>query len=148
MLPVCLALLGIQEGIQTRVADRLTHERGWTQERKQTHEVDWLTHHHNQEGTPAHKVEWLAFEHSLTQDGTYSRGQNKVYICDPLSENPAHPAFYENRDKTGNRCIDVQLSSIEKMETIGCLVPELRSETHRGRGTQVSRKRNVFTLLR
>ena len=80
MLPVCLALLGIQEGIQTRVADRLTHERGWTQERKQTHEVDWLTHHHNQEGTPAHKVEWLAFEHSLTQDGTYSRGQNKVYI--------------------------------------------------------------------
>ena len=24
-------------------------------------------------------------------------------ICDPLSENPAYPAFYENRDKTGNR---------------------------------------------
>ena len=72
----------------------------------------------------------------------------KTNICDPLSENPAHPAFYENRDKTGNRCIDVQLSSIEKMETIGCLVPELRSETHRGRGTQVARKRNVFTLLR
>ena len=62
------------------MADRVTHECGWTQERKQTHEVDWLTHHHNQEGTPAHKVEWLAFEHSLTQDGAYSRGQNKVYI--------------------------------------------------------------------
>ena len=28
-------------------------------------------------------------------------------ICDPLSENPAHPAFYDNRDKTGNRHIDV-----------------------------------------
>ena len=27
--------------------------------------------------------------------------------CDPLSENPAHPAFYENRDKTGNRYVDV-----------------------------------------
>ena len=24
-------------------------------------------------------------------------------ICDPLSENPAHSTFYENRDKTGNR---------------------------------------------
>ena len=30
-----------------------------------------------------------------------------LYICDPLSENPAHPAFYENRDKTGDRYIDV-----------------------------------------
>ena len=28
-------------------------------------------------------------------------------ICDPLSENPAHPAFHENHDKTGNRYIDV-----------------------------------------
>ena len=28
-------------------------------------------------------------------------------ICDLLSENPAHPAFHENRDKTGNRHIDV-----------------------------------------
>ena len=28
-------------------------------------------------------------------------------ICDPLSENPAHPAFYENRDKTGNWYSDV-----------------------------------------
>ena len=27
--------------------------------------------------------------------------------CDPLTENPAHPAFYENRDKTRNRYIDV-----------------------------------------
>ena len=68
-------------------------------------------------------------------------------ICDPLSENPAHPAFYENRDKTGNRCIDVQLSSIEKMETIGCLVPELRSETHRRRGTQVFEKTQCFYVV-
>ena len=68
-------------------------------------------------------------------------------ICDPLSENPAHPAFYENRDKTGNRCIDVQLSIIEKMETIGCLVPELRSETHRGRGTQVCEKMQCFYVV-
>ena len=67
--------------------------------------------------------------------------------CDPLSENPAHPAFYENRDKTGNRCIDVQLSSIEKKETIGCLVPELRSETHRGRGTQVFEKTQCFYVV-
>ena len=29
------------------------------------------------------------------------------YICDPLIENPAHPAFYENRDKTENRYTDV-----------------------------------------
>ena len=28
-------------------------------------------------------------------------------ICDPLSKNLAHPAFYENRDKTGNWYIDV-----------------------------------------
>ena len=30
-----------------------------------------------------------------------------LYICDLLSENPAHPAFDENPDKTGNQCIDV-----------------------------------------
>ena len=29
------------------------------------------------------------------------------YICDLLSESLAHPAFYENRDKTGNQYIDV-----------------------------------------
>ena len=29
------------------------------------------------------------------------------YICDPLSENPAHCTFYENRDKTGNRYTNV-----------------------------------------
>ena len=28
-------------------------------------------------------------------------------ICDPLSENPAHCAFYENGDKTGNRYTNV-----------------------------------------
>ena len=28
-------------------------------------------------------------------------------ICDLLSENLAHPEFYENRDKTRNRYIDV-----------------------------------------
>ena len=28
-------------------------------------------------------------------------------ICDPLSENPAHCAFYENRDKTGNQYTNV-----------------------------------------
>ena len=27
--------------------------------------------------------------------------------CDPLSKNPAHCAFYENRDKTGNRYTNV-----------------------------------------
>ena len=29
------------------------------------------------------------------------------HICDPLSENLAHRAFYENRDKTGNWCTNV-----------------------------------------
>jgi len=65
-------------------------------------------------------------------------------ICDPLSKNPAHPAFYENRDKTGNWYIDVQLCSSEKMEAIGCLVHKLRSETHRGRGMQVFEKTQTF----
>ena len=32
---------------------------------------------------------------------------NRNLICDPLSENPAHRAFYENRDKTGNRYTNV-----------------------------------------
>ena len=35
------------------------------------------------------------------------KGKRVESICDPLSENPAHPALYENRDKTGNRYIDV-----------------------------------------
>ena len=30
-----------------------------------------------------------------------------LHNCDPLSENPAHPAFCENRDKTGNLYIDM-----------------------------------------
>ena len=29
--------------------------------------------------------------------------RHKLIICDPLSEIPACRAFYENRDKTGNR---------------------------------------------
>ena len=58
-------------------------------------------------------------------------------IYDPLSENPAHPVFYENWDKPGSRYIDVQLCTSEKMEAIGCLVPELWSETHSGCKTQV-----------
>ena len=32
---------------------------------------------------------------------------HKITICDPLSENPAHHAFYGNRDKTGNLYINV-----------------------------------------
>ena len=40
----------------------------------------------------------------LTQQAA---GKPSSPICDPLSENPAHPAFHENRDKTGNRHIDV-----------------------------------------
>ena len=32
---------------------------------------------------------------------------NPADICDPLSENPAHPALYESRDMTGNLYIDV-----------------------------------------
>ena len=45
--------------------------------------------------------------------------------CDPLSENLAHPAFYENWDKTGNRYIDVYLCSNEKMAAISCLIPQV-----------------------
>ena len=58
--------------------------------------------------------------------------------CDPLSENPAHRAFYENRDKTGYRCSNVQLCGKKKMEAISCLVPELQSEMQSGCGTQLS----------
>ena len=28
-------------------------------------------------------------------------------ICDPLSENQAHPAFMKNQDKTRNRYMDI-----------------------------------------
>ena len=54
----------------------------------------------------------------------------ELLICDALSENLAHRAFYENQDKTGNRYANVQLCGKEKMEVIGCLVPELQSEMH------------------
>ena len=67
-----------------------------------------------------------------------------MFICDPLSENPAHPAFYENRNKTGNWCVDVQLCCSEKIEAIGCLVPELQSEKHRRLGTQLFEKAQCF----
>ena len=33
------------------------------------------------------------------------------------------------------------------MEAIGCLVPELRSETHRGCGTQVFEKTQCFYVV-
>ena len=56
--------------------------------------------------------------------------QHSIHKCDRLSENPAHPAFYENWDNTGNQYIDVQLCSSVKMEAIGCLVPGLWSEMH------------------
>ena len=36
-------------------------------------------------------------------------------VCDPLSGNPAHAAFYENQDKTRNWYINVQLCGSEKM---------------------------------
>ena len=39
-------------------------------------------------------------------------------------------------------------AAVKKMEVIGCLVPELWSETHRRCERKFSRKRNVFTLLR
>ena len=34
---------------------------------------------------------------------------------DPLIENQVHPRFYENRDKTGNCYISVQLCGGEKV---------------------------------
>ena len=37
----------------------------------------------------------------------YSTIHKNAKICDPLSENLAHRAFYENRDKTGNRYTNV-----------------------------------------
>ena len=49
-----------------------------------------------------------------------------------MSENPAHPAFYEYQDKTENQYINV--CSSEKMEAIGCLIPELWSEMDYGCG--------------
>ena len=60
----------------------------------------------------------------------------RLYICDPLSENPAHPVFHENGNKTRNWYIDVQLFSRTKMKAIGCLVPELQTEKHLRHGTQ------------
>ena len=64
--------------------------------------------------------------------------------CNLLSKNLAHPTFYENQDKTGNWYIDVQLCGYEKMEAIGCLVPELRSERHHRRGMQLFEKTQCF----
>ena len=40
---------------------------------------------------------------ALHVHGLYS----KFTKCDPPSENPAHPAFYENQNKTRNCCINV-----------------------------------------
>ena len=51
-------------------------------------------------------------------------------ICDPVSKNPAHCAFYENRDKTGNWYTNVY--GRREMEAIGCLVPKLQSEMCNG----------------
>ena len=69
-------------------------------------------------------------------------------ICDPLSKIPTHPAFYENRDKSGSWYIDVQLCSSEKIEVIGCLVPELWSEMRSGCKTQVFSSRENAMFLR
>ena len=41
------------------------------------------------------------------QNGFFFFWITEFSICDPLSENPAHRAFYENRDKTGNRYTNV-----------------------------------------
>ena len=59
------------------------------------------------------------------------------FSCDPLSENPAHCAFYENRDKTGNRYTSVYCAAEKKIEVIVCLVPKLQSEMRSGCGTQL-----------
>ena len=40
--------------------------------------------------------------------------------------------------------ISMFMCSSEKMEAISCLVPELRSETHRRRGMQVFKKTQCF----
>ena len=68
-------------------------------------------------------------------------------ICDPLSENPAHRAFDENWDKTGNRYVNVQLCDGKKMEPIGSLVPELRTKIHRRCLTRLFEKLQCFTSL-
>ena len=42
-------------------------------------------------------------------------GYTYIYICDPLSENLAHPALYENRNKTGNLYINVAVKKWKRL---------------------------------
>ena len=67
----------------------------------------------------------------------------KVVICDPLSENPAHPAFMKIEIRP-EICTPMCNYAAVKMEAIGCLVPELRSEKHHGHGTQLFNKTHCF----
>ena len=46
--------------------------------------------------------------------GWFSLLYYKKLICDLLNKNPTHPAFYENRDKTRNQYINVQLCGSKK----------------------------------
>ena len=52
--------------------------------------------------------------------------------CDQFIKNSAHPAF-----QTGNRYIDIELCSSEKIEVISYLVPKLWNEMHCGCGMQL-----------
>ena len=80
-------------------------------------------------------------------NGRQSLGLN-YHICDPLSKNPAHPEFYENRDKTGNRYIVVWFCSSEKWKQSVAWFPSYRVKRIVDVERKFSRKRNVFTLLR
>ena len=66
----------------------------------------------------------------------------------PTEQNPAHPEFYENRDKTGNRYIVVWFCSSEKWKQSVAWFPSYRVKRIVDVERKVSRKRNVFTLLR
>ena len=72
---------------------------------------------------------------------------NNVQKCDPLSENLAHLAFYENRNKTKNRCIDVYLCSSEKWKRSVAWFLSYRAKHIVDAECNFSRKCDVFTLL-
>ena len=64
--------------------------------------------------------------------------------CGPLTKTRHIPHFIKSEMRPE---IDVQLCNNVTTEVIGCLVPELWSEMHCGRGLQLFEKKQCFMLL-
>ena len=67
-----------------------------------------------------------------------------VFETSHVTINPAHPAFMKIEIRPKIFISMCNYTPVMKMEVIGCLVPELRSEKHRRRRTQLFEK---MTLL-